>query len=263
MEFLKKIIHHKRSELIARKMLRPENDLTRSIFYNRQPVSLFDKLAAVSGPSVIAEFKRRSPSKGFLNQYANVSEVVPGYQEAGAAAISVLTDEYFFEGSLTDLSEARSMVRLPILRKDFILDPYQITEAKSYGADVVLLIGAILEKNQLLDLHRRAIDLGLEVLVEIHREDELEKLPGSIRLLGINNRDLDTLEVDVKTSLDLVPKLPGETIWISESGIADTGTVMELWNNGFKGFLIGENFMKQIAPARACAEFMNRLNMFQ
>jgi indole-3-glycerol phosphate synthase len=259
MDFLKKITLNKRSELMARKILRPEADLRRSPMFQRTARSLTDRLNATTWPGIIAEFKRKSPSRGWLRENARVADIIPGYRAAGAAAVSVLTDEDFFSGSLDDLLEARSVLDLPILRKDFIIDPYQLVESKSFGADVVLLIAAILDEHQMVELFQCAVDLGLEVLVEIHHSDELGRLPGGIRLLGINNRDLSTFDVRADRALEILPALPAGVLPIAESGISDAGTVNKLWKNGFKGFLIGEYFMKQDDPGLACTEFIKEV----
>ena len=243
---------HKRSELIARKMLRPANELKRSPFYQRQPVSLYEKITSVSDPAIIAEFKRKSPSRGDIHQNAQIPDIVTRYQKAGATAVSILTDEDFFGGSLDELVEARTLVDLPLLRKDFIIDPYQLMEAKSAGADIVLLIAAMLDRNLLSALYRQAGDLGLEVLVEIHHPDELEKLPEGLKLLGVNNRDLKTMKVRIETSIEMVPHISSGVALITESGLSDTDTIFQLWNSGFKGFLIGEYLMKQADPGQAC-----------
>jgi indole-3-glycerol phosphate synthase len=209
---------------------------------------------------IIAEFKRRSPSKGLINGNASPTEVALGYEQAGVAAISVLTDTTFFGGTPDDLAEVRKAVRIPVLRKDFTVDTYQITEAKAWGADVVLLIAAALEPMHLQDLAAFAKDIGLEVLLEVHSEEELDShFCDEVDVVGVNNRNLKTFEVNIDTSLALLPLLPTDRPCISESGITNPLTLNMLKKAGYQGFLIGESFMRQALPAVACKEFMAEL----
>lgn len=225
------------------------------------------RASLASSPSgIIAEFKRKSPSKGWLHPGAAIDEVVPVYEKNGASACSILTDTDFFGGSLSDLCRARSMVNLPLLRKDFIIDEYQLYQARVMGADAVLLIAACLTPDKCLELAELAHTLSMEVLLEIHNEKELEYLNPTIDMLGVNNRNLGTFHTDVANSFRLAEKLQAYTgeqnlspLLISESGISDTGTITSLRETGFRGFLIGETFMKTGQPGEALASFIGEL----
>jgi indole-3-glycerol phosphate synthase len=223
-------------------------------FFNRKTHSA---KAALSFGGVIAEHKRRSPSKAAINTQSKVQEMVAAYDIGGAAVLSILTDTVFFGGSLEDLITARNHTEKPLLRKDFIYDPYQIYEAKAYGADVILLIAAVLSKNKISELSALAHELGLEVLLEVHDKEELlqKQLP-SIDLLGVNHRNLKTFEVSLDTSLELVDRIPNQVVKISESGISDPATLVAFRKAGFHGFLIGENFMKTSSPEQAAMDFI-------
>jgi len=206
---------------------------------------------------VIAEIKRRSPSKGTINEFIDIESVSIGYMQAGASALSILTDEKFFGGSSKDLMTARSFNFCPILRKDFVVDEYQVIEAKSIGADVVLLIAAALTTEEMTKLSKQAHSLGLEVLVEVHSQEELKAVPFSeVDVIGVNNRDLKTFEVDMQLSLKLLPEIPGELVKISESGIENPKDLVQLKQAGFDGFLIGGRFMKESRPQDACKAFI-------
>jgi indole-3-glycerol phosphate synthase len=209
---------------------------------------------------VIAEFKRKSPSKGWINQYALPGETSLGYMKSGASALSVLTDNHFFAGSFKDLTQARNENYCPILQKDFILDAYQIIEAKSIGADTILLIAAILSKEKIKAFTALAHQLSLEVIMEIHSEEELEKIPEEVKIVGINNRNLKTFEVNLENSQKLLEKLPQEKIKVAESGIKCAEDGARLLNMGFDGLLIGEQFMATIDPAAACKKFIEKLD---
>lgn len=225
------------------------------------------RASLASSPSgIIAEFKRKSPSKGWLYPGAVIDEVVPAYEKNGASACSILTDTDFFGGSLSDLCRARSMVNLPLLRKDFIIDEYQLYQARVLGADAVLLIAACLTPDKCLELAELAHTLSMEVLLEIHSEEELEYLNPAIDMLGVNNRNLGTFHTDVANSFRLAEKLQTYTgqqnlspLLVSESGISDTGTITSLRETGFRGFLIGETFMKTGQPGEALASFIGEL----
>ena len=232
-------------------------------YEKRTPISLRKVFAEKRLMGLIAEFKRHSPSKGTINGTSKVKDVTQGYVGAGATALSVLTDKDFFGGSLEDLMIAREAnPNTPILRKDFIVDTFQISEAKRCGADVILLIAECLTATQVADYAAFAKDLGLSVLLEIHNEEQLEKYTTNIDALGINNRDLKTFKVSVEHSLKLLAKLPTETINISESGISDPSTAVRLIEAGFNGLLIGEQFMKSQDPAAACDEFVGEVMRF-
>ena len=214
---------------------------------------------AASSSGIIAEFKRKSPSKGWLHPDAAIADVLPAYEMGGASACSGLTDSIFFGGSLGDLCKARSLVGLPLLRKDFIIDEYQLYQACIVGADAVLLIAAALRKEQCSMLAAKAHELKLEVLLEIHSEQELEYIEDNIDMVGVNNRNLGTFHTDVENSFRLAEKLPKEMLLVSESGISSPQTVRQLRAAGFRGFLIGENFMKTPQPGNALKEFISKL----
>ncbi|MCP4313769.1 MAG: indole-3-glycerol phosphate synthase TrpC [Bacteroidetes bacterium] len=258
MNILDTIVEHKRIEVLMRKQKRPLSDLQTFPHYRRKvnPIVLPDSGRA----GIIAEFKRRSPSKGALNMEADPGEVAAGYQAAGVSVMSVLTDRKFFGGSFRDLSTVREACpELPLLRKDFIIDPYQVHEASAYGADMILLIAAILEKQEVADLAGEAVALGMHVLLEVHDADELEKHVPSIRFVGVNNRDLKTFRVDTGRSLDLIGRMPPGVVAVSESGISTHEELTKLWEAGFRLFLMGERFMKQSDPGEACRDFIENL----
>ncbi|MDR0972504.1 MAG: indole-3-glycerol phosphate synthase TrpC [Prevotellaceae bacterium] len=213
-----------------------------------------------SPTGIIAEFKRRSPSRDWLHRTAAVSEIIPAYRSAGATALSILTDEHFFGGSLHDLQTARPLTDLPILRKDFITDEFQLYEAKFAGADTILLIAAALKRRQCTALQTVAHSLGLEVLLEIHSENELDYITPDTDMIGVNNRHLGTFHTDTNISFRLAERLPKDKIWVSESGLSDSKTLIELRRCGYKGFLIGEAFMKTNDPGGALAEFIKETN---
>jgi indole-3-glycerol phosphate synthase len=258
MTILDKIIADKRAEVVFRKQAAPIETLPQLPYWNRARVSLKASLQQPGSTGIIAEFKRRSPSKGVINGQAGVTEVVAAYNQA-AAGISVLTDEKYFGGTSADLLLARQTAGIPILRKDFMIDTYQLHEARGIGADVVLLIAANLSIQQVQDLAAEAKALGLEVLLEIHNEDELGHICAEVDCVGVNNRNLKTFEVDIQTSLRLIKHIPADKPAIAESGISNVDTIVTLRNAGFKGFLIGENFMKQALPSVAFADFVKEL----
>ena len=259
MNYLDEIIAYKRKEVEEAKSLRPVKLLDQSINFNRKTISLKNALLQKNASGIIAEFKRKSPSKGIINSSAQVQQTTTGYIEAGASALSVLTDEKYFGGATKDLIEARQVNTCPILRKDFTVDEYQIIEAKSIGADVILLIAAVLSKEEIKSLSAVAVSLGLEVLLEIHEAEELEKADVSQHLIGINNRNLKTFEVNLQHSIALSAMLPKDVIHIAESGISQPENIVLLKQHGFTGFLIGENFMKEAQPEIACKKFIERL----
>lgn len=264
MNILDTIVARKREEVAARKQHTSEDALQQAEHFSR-PTYSFSQALRNTPPGIIAEFKRKSPSKGTINAKADVQTTTIGYVQAGAAALSVLTDVDFFGGSDENLRIARAHNQCPILRKDFIIDPYQITEAKAIGADAILLIAAILTPPRVLTLAQHAHSLGLEVLLEVHNQAELEKtalnetIAPFIDVVGVNNRNLKTFEVSIDTSIQLAPLIPREMVKISESGISDPATVRQLMEHGYQGFLMGEHFMKQDDPAGACEEFINSL----
>jgi len=260
MTILDEINNHKRTEIAEAKSRVSIEELKASPYFIRNTNSLKAALLAEGASGVIAEYKTKSPSKGVINDEAEASEVTAAYVAAGASGLSVLTDERFFGGSFEDLAKARwANPNTPILRKDFMLDPYQIYETRAHGADVILLIAESLSKNLLLELTQTAKEIGLEVLVEVHSAEELEKLNPLVDLVGVNNRNLKTFEVDVQTSVRLSTLIPEQFVKISESGLSDPSSIAELRAAGYKGFLIGETFMKTNNPGIACKEFIEKL----
>lgn len=253
---LEKILAHKREEVAERKALYPEKLLERSLYFDGPTVSLRQYLRRPDKDGVIAEFKRQSPSKGAIAPYADPETVSLGYMQAGAAALSVLTDKAFFGGSSADLETVRKFNYCPILRKDFIVDEYQLIEARANGADAVLLIAAALDKARLRALAAFAAGLDLEVLVEVHSREELDLLPPDTSVVGVNNRDLKTFQVSLENSVALAEALPPELVRISESGIRSARDAHYLRQHGYQGFLIGEQFMRQPDPGAACAKFV-------
>ena len=259
MTILDKIVADKRKEVALKKELISTSQLEQAALFERQTISLAESLRK-SDSGIIAEHKRRSPSKSVINQSLNVQDVALGYEEAGACGMSVLTDGKYFGGSLDDLLLARASCNLPIVRKEFIIDEYQLLEAKAYGADVILLIAAILESNEIKRFSKMAQGLGLNVLLEVHNKEELRKsIMPSLDMIGVNNRNLKTFEVDVQISKDLGNLIPDDFVKVSESGISLSASIKELRQYGYQGFLIGENFMKTENPGLSAKKFINEL----
>jgi indole-3-glycerol phosphate synthase len=257
MNILEKIIQSKYKEVAEKKSLVPEKLLEKSVFYESPCVSMKQYIKDAERTGIIAEFKKKSPSKGVINGNASIEAVSIGYMQAGASALSILTDQEYFGGKNEDLVQARKFNFCPILRKDFIVDEYQIIEARSIGADCILLIAAALTPARLKELTIFAHSLGLEVLMEVHDGEELQNsLNEHLDLVGVNNRSLKTFEVSLDTSFDLVQQIPNEFVKISESGISQAQTLVELKSAGFDGFLIGENFMKTGRPQQAAYNFI-------
>jgi indole-3-glycerol phosphate synthase len=260
MTILEDIIAYKRKEIEERKALYPVKLLERSVYFKGKAVSLKHYLSRKDKCGIIAEIKRKSPSKGMINPYVSIERTSIGYMQAGAAALSVLTDEKYFGGSNDDLTVARNFNFCPILRKDFIIDEYQVLEAKSIGADVILLIAAALEPGNIRSLAAFARSLGMEVLMEIHNEAELKNnLHPEINIIGVNNRDLKTFEVSIRNSIRLADQIPSSFMKISESGISDPDAIIDLKKNGYQGFLIGEYFMQHSRPEKQCAAFIQKI----
>lgn len=261
MTILEKIVETKRKEVSERKNLVPSALLERSIYFESETVSLKKYLRRPDLNGIIAEFKRKSPSQGIINGYAPVERTSVGYMQAGASALSILTDTPYFGGKSEDLIIARTFNFCPILRKDFVIDQYQILEAKSIGADVILLIAAILTKEEVSTLALFAHSLGLEVLLEVHNQEELERtLTPHVDCLGVNNRNLHDFSVNIETSKQLASLIPAEFVKVSESGISQAETILELRAYGYEGFLMGETFMKHSRPEKACADLVEELN---
>ncbi len=260
MTILDTIIAKKSIEVAQAKAQAPVGSLEKKPLFARGCLSLSESVLDPEKTGIIAEYKRASPSKGVINDHSAVEEVVAGYQQAGASAVSVLTDTDFFKGSLDDLAEARPILQIPLLRKEFVIDEYQILEAKAYGADIILLIAAVLDPAQVKDLSAFAKSLGMNVLLEVHNRAELERnLVDTVDAIGVNNRNLNDFSVSLNHSMELVELIPNRFIKVSESGISDPATIRSLREAGFQGFLIGENFMKTGNPTRAIKEFVQAL----
>jgi indole-3-glycerol phosphate synthase len=259
MNILDQIIESKKRSLAEKKDWYSIKKLEASPFFDRECESLVKRLNSAGTTGIIAEFKRRSPSKGIINDKAGIADVVSSYENYGAAGISILTDEEYFGGFNEDLVKVREIVDIPLLRKDFVIDEYQIVEAKSIGADVILLIAACLIPAEVKRLTGLAKNLGLEVLLELHAEEELGHICSGIDLVGINNRDLKTFEVDIERSLSMAEQIPADRIKVAESGINDVETIKRFKKAGFKGFLIGETFMKEEDPGKAFEKFVKTL----
>ncbi|KJD33200.1 indole-3-glycerol phosphate synthase [Tamlana sedimentorum] len=260
MNILDKIVIDKRKEVDLRKFLIPTSQLEQSVLFTRATTSLAQNLKN-SKSGIIAEHKRRSPSKSVINNGLNVQDVATGYENAGVCGMSVLTDGKYFGGSLDDLLTARASCNLPLLRKEFIIDEYQIVEAKAYGADVILLIAAILTREEIKQYSELAKSLKLDVLLEVHNEEELHKsIMPSLDMLGVNNRNLKTFDVSLDTSKELSKIIPDDFVKVSESGISNIEAIKELQPYGYQGFLIGENFMKTDNPGASATEFIKNLS---
>ncbi|MEO5789817.1 indole-3-glycerol phosphate synthase TrpC [Gelidibacter sp.] len=259
MNILDHIVADKRKEVDLRRSIIPTSQLERSVLFDRDTVSLTERLRN-STSGIIAEHKRRSPSRSVINQNLSVFDVAQGYESAGVCGMSVLTDAKYFGGSLDDLLLARASCQLPLLRKEFIIHPYQILEAKAYGADVILLIASILSKVEIKQFSELAKSLNLEVLLEIHNEEELNKsIMPSLDMIGVNNRNLKTFDVSLETSKHLSSLIPNDFLKISESGISTIEAINELKPFGYQGFLIGENFMKTDNAGESAKTFIKGL----
>lgn len=260
MNILEQIVKEKKSELTKSRKECSLKDLESFEFYSNKGVSLKKRFETEELPGIIAEFKRKSPSRGWINKDANPEIVCPSYEAAGVSAISVLTDEVFFGGSYKDLAIARTNVNIPLLRKDFMIDTYQIHEAKAWGADLILLIASAIPSELCHELAACAKEIGLEVLLEVHHENELEKyINKDIDFVGVNNRNLGTFEEAIKISHDLASKIPAGLIKIAESSIQFPSDVRSLKEAGYKGFLIGERFMRNENPGMSCREFISQI----
>lgn len=259
MTILEKITTYKQKEVSAKKEAFPISLLAQSKWFERDTTSLATALKNTH-TGIIAEHKRKSPSKPVINNTVQVQEVAKGYEMAGVSGMSVLTDTNFFGGSLDDLVLARKATSFPLLRKEFIIDSYQIYEAKAYGADAILLIAACLTAFQLKEFSAIAKSLQLDVLLEVHNEEEVRKsLHPTVDMLGVNNRNLKTFETSIEISKQLASLIPNDFIKVSESGISSVEAISELKEYGYQGFLIGENFMKTENPGDAAKQFINQL----
>lgn len=262
MTILDQINEYKRLEVENRKKLQSVSELKNFPLYQKNVPSLSANLLDSKYSGIIAEHKRQSPSKGIINGNVNVQEVVLGYQQAGASAVSVLTDSKYFGGTIYDLMRAVEVLDIPVLRKDFIIDTYQIHEAKALGAGIILLIAASLTAEEINTFAKLTRDLGMEVLFEIHNEEELKKVSKYVNIIGVNNRNLKTFEVDIQQSIKLSNLIPDKFLKISESGISDPENIRTLKGYGYQGFLMGENFMKEENPGKACYEFTQLIKAF-
>ncbi len=264
MNILEEIIQYKKVEVAERKSLYPVKLLEQSIYFQSQVVSLKKYVQREDKSGIIAEIKRKSPSKGDINPYVSVERTSIGYMQAGASALSILTDKKFFGGTNEDLMLARKFNFCPILRKDFVVDEYQIIEAKSIGADAILLIAAALDPKEISTLARFARSLQLEILLEVHNEKELQdNLEAEVDLMGVNNRDLKSFVTDIGISKRLAEMIPNHVVKVSESGIEKTETIIELKKYSYQGFLMGQNFMQHSRPEKACKEFIDELKRLE
>jgi indole-3-glycerol phosphate synthase len=261
MNILEKIVARKHVEVDEAKRRTPISILEKELLFERKTVSLANSLKSAATPGIISEFKRKSPSKGIINDQVRPEIVTRDYANAGALGLSVLTDQDFFGGSFSDFRSAREAnPGIPMLRKDFMIDEYQLFEAKSIGADVILLIAACLSPAEVAFLSKTAHDLGMEVLLEVHNAEELAASIGEhIDMVGVNNRNLKTFETSIETSITLSEQIPDSFVKISESGLKDADTILKLYRYGYKGFLIGETFMKTADPGTALADLQKLL----
>lgn len=256
---LDKIVKQKKAEVAVQKEQKPIYQLMEDENFKRTCFSAKESISKSGASGVIAEFKRQSPSKGVINGVAKPEKVVKSYQEAGASIVSVLTDEKFFGAKASDFEIARKNLSIPLLRKEFIVDSYQIYQSKAMGADVILLIAAILSPRRCKDFAFLANNLGMEVLLELHDESELEHVNDYVDLVGINNRNLKDFSVDTDRSIRLATKLPVDMIRVAESGLDSPKVVRKMKENGFQAFLMGEHFMKTESPGVACKQFISEM----
>lgn len=260
---LNDILINRQKQVAQNKALYPVKLLEQSIYFDSETVSLRHYITRPDKSGIIAEFKRKSPSKGVINPYATVQETTIGYMQAGASALSILTENTFFMGKDDDLIKARHANYCPILRKDFILEEYQVIETKSIGADAILLIAAALDKATLATLYHLSKALGLEVLFEVHDLEDLDKLPGSDLIIGVNNRNLKTMHVDIQTSISIAEYLSKDFVLVSESGLNKVSDIQTLKAVGYSGFLMGEHFMATPNPAETLTQFINQLKVLE
>lgn len=257
MSILKEIVINKRMEIDYFKKNNPISKIEKSKYFNREVLSLKKSLIEKSG--IISEFKRKSPSKPNINLDADVLPITRGYEFSNSSGISILTDSKYFGGSNKDITSVRSLINIPILRKDFMIDEYQIIESKSLGADIILLIAACLSEEEVKNLSRFAKSFNLQVILEVHSEEELSYLCDSIDIVGVNNRNLKKFKTDINSSVNLASKIPSNFLKISESGISNSNEIFLLKEHGYDGFLIGEKFMRNDDPVSACNDFIKEL----
>jgi indole-3-glycerol phosphate synthase len=259
MKILDNIISDKKIEIETLSKIVSISDLEKQKDFTKQCKSLKESIKK-SKSGIICEFKRKSPSNEKINYKSNISEVINGYEKAGAVGVSILTNKKYFDGSISDINEVKNNVDIPVLRKEFIISEYQIIESKSIGADAILLIASILDKEEIKNYSSLAKSLGLEVLLEIHSIDELNKISNTdIDIIGVNNRNLDTLDIDIENSIEIFEDIPSEFIKISESGISKVDSIIKLIKVGYDGFLIGENFMKTEKPEESAYDFIKKV----
>ena len=259
MKILDKIVEDKKIEINKLLSNSSISKLENSHLFSRKCISLKESIKN-NNSGIICEFKRRSPSNQNINYISSLSDVVSGYEEAGAAGLSILTNKEYFDGDTQDIIDIRDISNLPILRKEFIISEYQVIEAKSIGSDAILLIASILSEEEIIGYSSLAKSIGLEVLLEIHSEDELYKISGDdIDIVGVNNRNLDTLEIDLNNSIELYGKIPSKFVKISESGISEVESILKLKEVGYNGFLIGEKFMKTSNPMESAYDFIKKI----
>ena len=259
MKILDKIVEDKKIEINKLLSNSSISKLENSHLFSRKCISLKESIKN-NNSGIICEFKRRSPSNQNINYISSLSDVVSGYEEAGAAGLSILTNKKYFDGDTQDIIDIRDISNLPILRKEFIISEYQVIEAKSIGSDAILLIASILSEEEIIGYSSLAKSIGLEVLIEIHSEDELYKISGDdIDIVGVNNRNLDTLEIDLNNSIELYGKIPSKFVKISESGISEVESILKLKEVGYNGFLIGEKFMKTNNPMESAYDFIKKI----
>lgn len=259
-DVLQEIVAHKRQEVAAAKEQLPPRSLYAKVEQAlSMPCRSMSRALAESPSGIIAEFKRRSPSKGWIKEEGRPDVIPPAYAQGGAAALSILTDSVYFGGSLDFIRIARPMVDIPVMRKEFVIDEYQLFEARLAGADAVLLIAACLSRQECATLAATARELGMEVLLELHGEGELDYAAIEVPMLGVNNRNLGSFVTDVRHSFSMIGRLPSDRVLVSESGLSNPATVRELRQAGYRGFLMGEQFMKHADPGEALKEFIGQL----
>ena len=259
MKILDNIISDKKIEIETLSKIVSISDLEKQKDFTKQCKSLKESIKK-SKSGIICEFKRKSPSNEKINYKSNISEVINGYEKAGAVGVSILTNKIYFDGSISDINEVKNSIDIPILRKEFIISEYQIIESKSIGADAILLIASILDKEEIKNYSSLAKSLGLEVLLEIHSINELNKISNTdVDIIGVNNRNLDTLDIDIENSVRIFEKIPSEFVKISESGISKVDSIIKLIKVGYDGFLIGENFMKTSKPEESAYNFIKKV----
>lgn len=259
MTILDLIIEHKRKEVALLREWFTVKDFESKKSFPKKTLSLSQFISDTARKGIIAEFKRMSPSKGVINSHADIGKVTTGFSEAGASGLSVLTDKMFFGGECDDLTLVSEISTVPVLRKDFIIDEFQILEAKASGSDAILLIAAALEKHQIMTLAKLSKSLNMEVLFEVHSKIDLDKVNKYIDIIGVNNRDLKSFYVNINVSIEMAEKIPSEFLKISESGLSSTDIVKDLMETGYNGFLIGELFMSAKDPVLAFTDFVKDL----